>query len=399
MTTKVKLSDVCKIEIGKTPSRGNASFWDLNKSNDFPWLSIADLNNISADGFVSESKEHISEAGAKLFKPVPAGTLLMSFKLTIGRLAFAGRDIRTNEAIAAITPFNPDELDKKFLYYSLMARDWDSIAGSDVKVKGKTLNKAKIGNLPITFPSVDKQKEIVQKLDVFMAVLSEKIETDSHVFLESDRIFATFRDALLSKVNKGSREIEFGSVGNFVRGPFGGSLKKNIFKDSGFAVYEQQHPINDQTHSFRYFVDSQKFQEMKRFQVQAGDILMSCSGTFGKMTIVQPDAPQGIINQALLKISLNDEVNPEYMKHWMQSIHFQKSLADSVDGAALQNVPAVAEMKKFLVKVPPLDVQESVVLELDGFATRVAELVDTLNSKAELLEEFKTSVLNEMLAS
>ena len=202
-----------------------------------------------------------------------------------------------------------------------------------------------------------------------MKKIKEKQMNDDLILEESKKIFISYRDSLLAKVNEGTSEIEFGEVGEFVRGPFGGSLKKNIFVSSGFAVYEQQHPINDQTTSFRYFIDEKKFNEMKRFAVKPNDILMSCSGTFGKMTIVQHDSPLGIINQALLKISLSSEVNPEYMKHWMQSQHFQKSLADSVDGAALQNVPAVAEMKKFRVKVPPLEVQERVVSKLDEFET------------------------------
>ena len=75
--------------------------------------------------------------------------------------------------------------------------------------------------------------------------------------------------------------VNLGDVCGFVRGPFGGRLKKEIFKDECYAVYEQQHAINDQFSEIRYFVDEAKFLEMKRFELAPGDLIMSCSGTMG----------------------------------------------------------------------------------------------------------------------
>ena len=82
----------------------------------------------------------------------------------------------------------------------------------------------------------------------------------------------------------------FSDVCTFVRGPFGGSLKKNIFKEEGYAVYEQQHAIYDQFENIRYFVDQAKFSEMSRFELFPGDLIMSCSGTMGK--IASPHSPR-----------------------------------------------------------------------------------------------------------
>jgi hypothetical protein len=79
---------------------------------------------------------------------------------------------------------------------------------------------------------------------------------------------------------------KLGDVCGFVRGPFGGSLKKNIFKADGYAVYEQQHAIYDQFEDIRYFIDENKFNEMRRFELKSGDLIMSCSGTMGKIAIV-----------------------------------------------------------------------------------------------------------------
>ena len=112
------LGDVCEIELGKTPSRSNALFWDEKRKTKNVWLSIADLLN-AENNIALDSKEYISDKAASICKLVPKGTLLVSFKLTLGRLAFAGRDLFTNEAIAALTIFDERELSKEFLYYCL----------------------------------------------------------------------------------------------------------------------------------------------------------------------------------------------------------------------------------------------------------------------------------------
>ena len=73
-----------------------------------------------------------------------------------------------------------------------------------------------------------------------------------------------------NSIDTGQRK-PLGDVCEFVRGPFGGSLKKPIFKPSGYAVYEQQHAIRGQFDDFRYFIDDAKFAEMMRFRVEAGE--------------------------------------------------------------------------------------------------------------------------------
>jgi len=110
---------------------------------------------------------------------------------------------------------------------------------------------------------------------------------------------------------------KFGEVCDFVRGPFGGSLKKSCFVEEGYAVYEQQHAIYNQFSDIRYFVTEDKFNEMKRFELKPNDLIMSCSGTMGKVAIVPEGIKQGIINQALLKLTPKDFLDIEYLKYWM----------------------------------------------------------------------------------
>lgn len=143
-----KLGNLCKIQLGKTPSRANKAFWDESKKEHNVWLSIADMPH-TTKAVISSSKEHITSEGAKICNLVPKGTLLLSFKLSIGRLAFAGKDLYTNEAIASLTIIDDNLLDKEYLYWYLMFFDWDNAVGNDVKIKGKTLNKEKLKEINI----------------------------------------------------------------------------------------------------------------------------------------------------------------------------------------------------------------------------------------------------------
>lgn len=157
----------------------------------------------------------------------------------------------------------------------------------------------------------------------------------------------------------------FSDVCDFVRGPFGGSLKKNIFKEEGYAVYEQQHAIYDQFENIRYFVNENKFIEMARFELSPGDLIMSCSGTMGKIAIVPEGIPRGIINQALLKLTPKNLLLPKFLKLWMESRNFQYQIETLSQGAAIKNMASVKILKEIKVPLPPIPEQKRIVAILD----------------------------------
>ncbi len=157
----------------------------------------------------------------------------------------------------------------------------------------------------------------------------------------------------------------FGDVCDFVRGPFGGSLKKNIFIEEGYAVYEQQHAIYDQFENVRYFIDADKFSAMSRFELFSGDLIMSCSGTMGKIAIVPEGIKKGIINQALLKLTPKDILLPKFLKLWMESRNFQEQIEDMSQGAAIKNMASVKILKKIKVPLPSITEQRRIVATLD----------------------------------
>ena len=158
------LDKICDLQMGGTPSRKNKAFWDPNKLTTNVWLSIADLLNVR-EGIVSDSREYLSQVGAEKVKLVKKGTLLMSFKLTLGRLAITGIDLRTNEAIMALPIKTGVNIEIGYLKYFLQSIDWEKMTEGGRKVKGVTLNKEKISKIKIRYPeSTFDQQKIVEDL-------------------------------------------------------------------------------------------------------------------------------------------------------------------------------------------------------------------------------------------
>ncbi len=189
---------------------------------------------------------------------------------------------------------------------------------------------------------------------------------------------------------------KLGEVCDFIRGPFGGSLKKSTFVNDGFAVYEQSHAINDQFNKIRYFINEAKFKEMQRFEVEPGNLIMSCSGTMGKVAIIPKIIKKGIINQALLLFIPKKRLLNTFLKFWIESESFQDSLKAYSQGAAIQNVASVKILKVMAIPLPPLPEQRRIVAILDKAFTAIARAKETakknLANARELFESYLQSV-------
>lgn len=156
----VPFKDVADYDVGKTPARANPDYWTAAADN-VPWVTISDL---PAYGAVSTTKETTTSlAHEKVFRGriVPAGTLLMSFKLTIGRIATLAIPAVHNEAIISIYP--KPNMDQTFLGYYLSQVDYSQ--HQDRQIKGNTLNKSKIDRIPVPVPPKPVQQRIAAILD------------------------------------------------------------------------------------------------------------------------------------------------------------------------------------------------------------------------------------------
>lgn len=194
------------------------------------------------------------------------------------------------------------------------------------------------------------------------------------------------------------KTIALGAIASFVRGPFGGSLKKNIFVEDGIAVYEQQHAIYNQFNNIRYFITESKFEEMKRFQVFPNDIIMSCSGTMGKVAIVPKTAKKGIINQALLKITPSKELSSKFLEYYMSSPLFNYYLNADAKGAAIKNVASVKDLKNIPIIKLSISEQQAIVEKLDAAFALIDQAKANIEKNIQNAKELFQSKLNQIFS-
>jgi type I restriction enzyme S subunit len=197
-------------------------------------------------------------------------------------------------------------------------------------------------------------------------------------------------------VRKGWEVNKLGQTCDFIRGPFGGSLKKSIFVDKGYAVYEQSHAIYNQFDNIRYHINENKFKEMLRFELKPGNIIMSCSGTMGKIAIVPEGIKKGIINQALLILKPNENIYNTFLKYLLESNVFQEKLKSYSKGVAIKNVASVKILKDIAIEFPSVKEQKQIVSILDeafeGIAKAKANVEKNLANAKEIFESYLQAV-------
>ncbi|WP_195635100.1 restriction endonuclease subunit S, partial [Blautia massiliensis (ex Durand et al. 2017)] len=181
---RYKLKEIFDLQMGKTPSRNNPDYWC---TEDNKWISIADLTK--AGKYISDTKEFLSDAAVKEsgIKIIPANTVIMSFKLSIGKTAITAEDMYSNEAIMAFHDKHAVDILPEYIFYLFKYRNWDE--SSNKAVMGKTLNKATLSEMEIDVCSIKKQREIVAVLDKMMRVL---VNREKELFLLDNLIKARF---------------------------------------------------------------------------------------------------------------------------------------------------------------------------------------------------------------
>ncbi|EAJ5475479.1 restriction endonuclease subunit S [Campylobacter jejuni] len=180
------------------------------------------------------------------------------------------------------------------------------------------------------------------------------------------------------------------------RGPFGSALKKSFFIEKGIRIFEQYNPINNDPHWKRYFISHEKFQELEAFKATEGDLLISCSGTLGKIVELPKDTEMRIINQALLKIRLNNiKILNSYFIYYFNSPIMQEKILESTLGSAIKNIASVKILKQIEIPLPPLKEQERIVGILDESFAKIDKSIKILEQDLLNLDELMQSALQK----
>lgn len=182
------------------------------------------------------------------------------------------------------------------------------------------------------------------------------------------------------------------------RGPFGSAIKKSFFVPHGFKVYEQQNAIKNDSNLGTYYIDEDKYQELERFKVCAGDYIVSCSGTIGKITKLPKGCKSGIINQALLKIRLNHEIiSSKYFLYLFRSYGFQAKVLKDTRGSGMQNLASVNDIKNLDVIIPPLNEQKRIVSKIEALFSELDDGIESLKTARVQLNIYRRAVLKHAL--
>ena len=177
------------------------------------------------------------------------------------------------------------------------------------------------------------------------------------------------------------------------RGPFGSSLRKDSFVKKGdYVVYEQQNAIYNM-YKTRYNINKSKFEELKKFELQPGDFIMSGAGTIGKISEVPEGITPGIFNQALIRFKINKKTTSRtFFLTFMRSYTMQRKLTEKNPGSAISNLVSMKEVKKFSIVIPDKQEQQ----KIGNFFAKLDKLLDMQQQKIDKLELLKKALLQKL---
>lgn len=361
--------EVADYDVGKTPARANPEFWAAGTDN-VPWVTISDM---SPYGVVATTKETTTAvAHEKVFRGqlVPAGTLLMSFKLTIGRVATLGVPAVHNEAIISIYP--KPGMDQRFLGYYLSQVDYSQL--QDRQIKGNTLNKSKIDRIPVPVPSGVEQKAIADLLDVVRDAITSDREA-----LSATKALTRAISRRLFAARDGDKE------GDWVTEPLGeshvvssgGTPSRSVseYWKGGTIPWVKTTEVNYTTitetseHITQLGLDNSAAKILP-----VGTILLAMYGqgvTRGKVGVLGIEAAS---NQACAAIQpRNDAVDSRYVYHYLA--HQYDELRHLAHGGQQQNLN-LDIVRDFPITYPVNRDQQA----------EIVELLDALDQKTQLHE-------------
>ena len=172
----------------------------------------------------------------------------------------------------------------------------------------------------------------------------------------------------------------------YIRGPFGSALKRGEMLTEGVPVYEQANAIYNHR-KFRYFISDEKHETLLRFTVKPNDILISCSGTFGKTTIIGDSDQLGIISQALLILrSDTNKINVKYLNYYLNSREGKLKLSGMSHGSVQVNIAKRADVESINLFLPSLPEQKAIAKVLTAFDDKI-ELLQAQNKTLETMAQ------------
>lgn len=367
---KIRLKDAFDLQMGKTPARNTPSYWD----GDHKWISIADIG--SAGKYIATTKERITDKAITEsgIRAVPAHTVIMSFKLSIGKTAITSEEMYTNEAIMAFVSNGTYDIDTDYLYHLCCGTEWTE--GTNKAVMGLTLNKATLSKKRISLPEITEQKNIAAKFDALDNVI-EKTQAELYSLdqLVKSRFVEMFGDIILNPFNWEKEQL------GMVCDVRDGTHDSPQYYETGYPLVTSKNVTGGKIDltdcSLICEVDFKKINE--RSKVDIGDIIMPMIGTVGKPVIVDVEPNFAIKNVSLIKFKDHSTVLNIFICALLQSDYFDNAVLSKARGGT-QKFISLGDIRKLAVIIPPMALQEQFavfVAEVDKSKFRIQKSLST----------------------
>lgn len=374
----IKLNELCEINIGKTPSRNKSIYWGSGNK----WLSISDLK----EKYISKSKEEITDIAVEEsnMKLVPKDTVIMSFKLSIGKVAILKEDMFTNEAIANFKIKDKSLMIPEYLYYALKTLNFDN---TDRAVMGATLNKSKLNDIKIPYCNIETQKKIVEVLDKAQELIDKRKEQiEALDELVKSRFIEMFGDPVnnpkeWNKVNIGSKfEIKTGSTP---------SRKENTYWENGTIPWvkttELKEVIINETEEY---ITQDGYDNSSVNLLPKETLLIAMYGQGKTRGMTGKLGIEATTNQACAAILPNSEENMDFL--WYQLKLSYEDLRSLGRGGSQPNLNTNL-IKSYELIFPPMKLQNQFV----NFVNQVDKLKSQMETSLKELEDNFNSLMQK----
>ena len=349
---RYKLKEIFELQMGKTPSRHNSSYWN---TGDYKWISIADLSNVGK--YISETKETISESAVieSGIKIIPANTVVMSFKLSIGKTAITAEDMYSNEAIMAFHDKKIVELLPEYIYYLFKFKDWN--VGSNKAVMGKTLNKAILAEMEIEIHTIEEQKEIIKVLDQISNIIANrKQELNLLDNLIQSRFVEMFGDPIINDKEWNTWRLEE-VCKKIVDCPH--STPSYTTENTGFmcirtSIVKKNKILWD---DIEYISEDEFIKRTQRKKPEIGDIVYTREGAIlGIAAIIDREYNVALGQRAMLLSPNHDKCVSEFLCVAMNRDSFLNNVLKGISGSASPHIN-VGDIRNFKMIIPPINLQ------------------------------------------
>jgi len=261
--------------------------------------------------------------------------------------------------------------------------------------------KNSILQLAIQGKLVEQREEEGTGIELFEKIKNEKEEMIKLKLIRKEKTFPKIeREEIPYEIPENWVWVRFGDLGSYRKGPFGSALKKSLFVPKGkntIKVYEQKNAINKDVNIGDYYITQEYFEEkMKNFELSTGDIIVSCAGTIGETYVMPEQFERGIINQALMQMKLMPSLNGDYFLVYFDFI-LKKTAREKSKGSAIKNIPPFAELKNYLVPIPPLAEQKRIVEKIEELMPLVERYSKAYEEVTELNKDFPVEMEKSIL--